>query len=73
MQSRGPGCMGLVAVVCKFSCSMAGGILVPVPGIESVFLALAGRFLTTGPPGRSSDSLLLVILTNVHLNLGSIV
>ena len=58
MQSRGPRCMGSVAVVYKFSCPMACGILVPGPGIESVFLALAGRFLKTGPPGRSSHSLL---------------
>ena len=29
------------------------GILVPGPGIESMFLALAGIFLTTGLPGKS--------------------
>ena len=30
----------------------ARGILVPGPGIEAM-PALAGRFLTTGPPGKS--------------------
>ena len=58
VQSWGPRCMGPVAVVCSFSCSKACGILDPGPGIETVFFALAGRFLTSGRPGRSSDSLL---------------
>ena len=35
------------------SCSMAGGIFVPQPGIEPMSPALQGRFLTTGPPGKS--------------------
>ena len=30
----------------------------PRPGVEPVSLALAGRFLTTGPPGKSSPWLL---------------
>ena len=30
----------------------ARGILVPLPGIELAPPALAGRFLTTGPPGK---------------------
>ena len=30
------------------------GILVPKPGIEPMCPALAGGFLTTGPPGKSS-------------------
>ena len=32
---------------------MAGGILVPWPGIGLPSPALEGRFLTTGPPGKS--------------------
>ena len=30
----------------------------PIPGIEPVSLALAGRFLTTAPPGKPQDVLL---------------
>ena len=36
----------------------ACGILVPRPGMEPVFPALAGRFLTPGPPGKSLDFIL---------------
>ena len=32
---------------------MACGILVPPPGMEPMSPALEGRFLTTGPPGKS--------------------
>ena len=35
------------------SCSVACGILVLGPGIEPMFLALPGGFLTTGPPEKS--------------------
>ena len=35
------------------SCSEACGILVPWPGIKPASPALQGRFLTTGPPGKS--------------------
>ena len=34
-------------------CPMACGILGPRPGIEPMSPALQGRFLTTGPPGKS--------------------
>ena len=44
--------MGSVVVVHGFSCPMAHGILVPRPGVEPVPPVLAGRFLTTGPPGK---------------------
>ena len=37
----------------RLSCPVAYGILVPGTGIEPTSLALEGRFLTTGPPGRS--------------------
>ena len=46
---------GSVVVACKLSCPVACGILVPGPGIEPVSPALEGRFLTTGPPGKSVD------------------
>ena len=37
------------------SCSVACGILVPQPGIKPESPSLRGRFLTTGPPGKSSS------------------
>ena len=37
------------------SCPVACGILVPWPGIEPTSPALEGRFLTTGPPGKSHN------------------
>ena len=39
------------------SCPVACGILVPRPGIEPTSPALEGRFLITGPPGKSSDGI----------------
>ena len=33
----------------------------PGPGIKPVSPALAGRFLTTGPPGKSPESTLFMI------------
>ena len=46
---------GSVVVACRLSCPVACGILVPLPGIEPMSPALQGRFLTTGPPGKSPD------------------
>ena len=47
--------LGLVVVTRRLSHSVARGILVPRPGIEPASPpALQGRFLTTGPPGKSS-------------------
>ena len=40
-------------VVRGLSCPMECGILVPQSGIEPTSLALEGRFLTTGPRGKS--------------------
>ena len=37
---------------CRFSCLRAHRILVPRPGMETMFPALEGRVLTTGPPGK---------------------
>ena len=44
------------AVVPGLNYPIAYGILVPRPGMESVFPALGGRFLTTGRPGKSLNS-----------------
>ena len=51
--------MGSVAMVHWLSCSTASGIGIPGPGIKSVSPALAGRFLATGPPGKSDLGLLM--------------
>ena len=45
--------VGSAAVGHGLSCPMARGILAPGPGIEPVSTALAGGFLTTGPPEKS--------------------
>ena len=49
---------GSVVVEHRLSCPEACGILVPRPGIEPVSPALAGKFLTTGPPGKFSNKVL---------------
>ena len=51
--------MGSVVVAHRLSFSVAGGILVPQPGIELAFLALQGRSLTTGPPRKSQSTVIL--------------
>ena len=43
---------GSVVVVNKLSCPMECGVVVPRPGIAPVSPALAGEFLTTGPPEK---------------------
>ena len=35
-------------------------VLVPGPRIEPTFLAMAGGFFTTGPPGKSQDCEILI-------------
>ena len=52
LQSTGSRHSGLVAAVLRLSRSTARGILVLRPGTEP---ALAGGFLTTGPPGKSQN------------------
>ena len=47
------GCGGSVLVAHGLSCPAARRILVPQAGIEHVSSALQGRFLTTGPPGKT--------------------
>ena len=45
---------GSVAVLLQLHCSKACGIFLdPRPGIKPMSTALAGRFVTTGPPGKS--------------------
>ena len=53
---RAPEPSGSVAATRRLSCPVACGILVPWPGIKPVSPALEGRFLTTGPPGKSLPS-----------------
>jgi len=47
--------VSLVAVQ-GVSCPAACGVVVSLPGIEPVFPALEGGFLTAGPPGNSLTS-----------------
>ena len=54
--------VGSLVVACGLSCPVTCGILVSPPGIEPMSPALEGRFLTTGPPGKS---LSLYFLDNV--------
>ena len=49
---------GLVGEAHGLICSEARGILVPWPGIEPMFPAFQGGFLTSGPPEKSLGSVL---------------
>ena len=51
----GPHCgtQASLIVACRLSCPMACGILVSWPEFKPVSPVLAGRFLITGPPGKS--------------------
>ena len=55
---------GLRQSWCRLSCPMACGILVPGPGIKPLTLALAGGFLTTGPPGKSLYQIFFLIISD---------
>ena len=46
---------------------MACGILAPLPAIEHVSPVLEGRFLTTGPPGKSQDPSLSFLAVWCHV------
>ena len=50
--ARGFQRMGSVVVEHKLRCSLVWGILAPWVGIESMSPALAGGFLTSGPPAK---------------------
>ena len=67
LQSAGSRGVGFKS--CGLSCPTICGILVPRSGMEPMSPALAGGFLTTGPPGKSSQVLfkvadLICILTS---------
>ena len=49
-------CADSLVVMRRFSCPAAWGILVPRPEMEPTSPALEGRFLTTGPPGKSQET-----------------
>ena len=51
-------CRGSVIVACGLSCPAACEVFVPLPGIKPGFPALEGRFLTTGPLGKSPLNIL---------------
>ena len=53
LSSYGTEHVGSVAVVHRLSRPVACGTLVPQSGIKPMSPALEGRFLTTGPPGKS--------------------
>ena len=60
--------MGFSLVVAQgFSCPGAYGILVPGPGMKPASPALEGGFLTTGPPGKPHQQLLLIAVNSVRL------
>ena len=46
-------CGTWASLVASSSCPVAGGIFVLRPGTTSASPTLTGRFLTTGPPGKS--------------------
>ena len=68
LQDMGSKCMGFVVVARGVSCSTACGI-------ESVFPALAGRFLATDPPGKSLcffyNGKFVSLATFIYINLDS--
>ena len=51
-------CMGSVVAACGISCPADCGISVSLPGTEPTSPALQGRFLTTGPPGKSQGGII---------------
>ena len=52
-------CASSLVVACRLSCPESCGILVPWPGINPLSPAFEHGFLTTGPPGKSLDKLLI--------------
>ena len=48
-------CVDAIVELSRPSCPMACGILVLRPGVQPTSPALAGGFLTTGPPGKSPE------------------
>ena len=54
--------VGSVVAAQKLSCSEAGEILIPPPGIGHESPALQGRLLTPGPPGSLLSNILRKLL-----------
>ena len=48
-----------IKLVCGLSCPMACEILLPGPGIKPASSALEGRFVTTRPPGKFQETIIL--------------
>ena len=63
MQDLSVWCTGSVDVMHRLRSPAACGILVSQPGIRPLPPALQGRFLTTGPPGKSP----LFLITDNHI------
>ena len=59
---------GSEVAACRLSWPAACGILVPRPGIELASPAVEGRFLTTGPPGKSLEFCFSIKLSDVLLH-----
>ena len=57
-------------MACRLSLVVAYGILVPQPGIKPMCPALEGGFLTTGPPGKSQELLVLRLTDFANENTG---
>jgi len=64
-----PELLGSMVAAHGLSFSEACGILVPPPGTELTSLALQGRFLTIGPPGKSHGVVLNNNIRNSHKDL----
>ena len=62
-----------LVVALRLSCLSVCGISVPQPGIEPESPALEGGFLTTGSPGKSQKTFLLVYLFYAFLLCGKII
>jgi len=56
--------VSLVAVH-KLRCPAACGILAPQPGINLTSLALEGGVLTAGPPGKSPEATLYLLIQHI--------
>ena len=61
--TQAPEQAGSVVGACGLSCPVTCGILVPRPGMEPTCPLLEGGFLTTGPPGKSLNSILSCFLS----------
>ena len=56
--------LAALGLCCSMMFSLSCGILVPQPGIKPASPALEGKFLITGPPGRSP--FLIVFILEIH-------